>query len=720
MARTDQYKTNISGTISPYHIIINDDIGLDIYHQSPIIGKFGPAEQNQNNNIREKSVIIDNLVNGMGMSHRDIPNTYAFAINGYARSPRKFMPGGQLTEISLAGLGWTTDQLSGEIRCANEWGGDIYVGAGQFILKFTAGLGNPSQDYNMGNNNQIDSAITYNNIPLFSTDQTFSTWQYLTAYDTGLGHWKTAHKTGDPASSADHPVNYTHPVYLEKMKTVFQEVDGIGGNRLIGNDSLLTYTQVQTTNIDTMIGDTTAYGASLACGDTSYRIQNIFETAHIFAIGKADGVYGIESSGIYCPNYVPDMKKNPSLLNNLWGEYFAGKLFVGTYQGLLMVDIASQERQDVPLYVSPSYYYSNETPIFGVPTAGCPDNGWLAVWLWNGTDSHLCYLRPKEDTAASQTPNPVIWHGSECTIENMRVTLAFKTSISGAPRMLIGGHDGTRMHLYWLSLPVEGDPYTDFLSGGSHTFSPTCKLYIPFQDWDDANAKKIVRRYDLKTEGLSIPLLDSDTGEQTGTENRGVLTIFANSDSGSRIFFENVEPTAPNSEWKIQGIASDSIQGKTTLIPSSGGAEGDEIGILLIGDLTDLSDNPGITSSIYKPFVIKSIKIRAEVLIEQLEEKTYKVILGYLSSTTSGGRDFEQIQTKLNKLISLQDSGPVNFLDELGTISVAKLEPGLTYELIPERAGQPWTYVVTFTMAFIGRPFFYDIGENFDGIYIWG
>jgi hypothetical protein len=713
------YITNTEGTRSTYQIILNDSIGLDLYNKHPIKGRFGPAEEGQTLSTREKAIVLDNFVNGMGMAYREIENTYAFGINLYARTPRKVMPGGRLTEIDLTGFGWTADQLSQEIRCMLEWGGNLYLGAGQFILQFTAGTSPPTVVYNMGDDCQIDSALVYNNIPLFSTDRSFSNWQYLTGYDIGAGAWKTAHKTGDPPSTATNPVNFTNPVYLQKMISIFQEIDGIGGNRIFGNDSNLTYTYTQSTAFNTIIGDSTAYATSLAVGDSSYKIQNIIGTNHLPIIVKVDGVYGIESSGIYCPNYTESWRKSVSLLNGLFADFFNGHVLAGTFEGLEQIDISSQQRIDIPIKVSPSYYFANETPIYGVPVAGCQDNGWEAVWLWNGTDSHLCYTRPRENTNAT-TPNPMVWHGSECTIENQRVTMAFKTNILGYPIMFVGAHDGTAMHLYTLSLPVEGDPYTDFLNGGSHQFAESCKLYVPIQDWSDANAKKIVRRYDLQAEGLAVPELDPITGEEVAIESRGQITVYANADGGSRLFFKDVEPSAPDSEWSLQGIASDNVTGRVTLIPTSVATTGYEIGVLLHGELVDLSANPGVDDPIYKPFALRSLKIRSEVLVEQLEERTYTVLLGYLRSSGYGGRDVGDFRTKMLQLSALQNAGPINFVDEGGVKSIVKLEPGITYDIVPERQGQPWSYILTFSVTFLGSPFFYDIDEAFDSIYAWG
>jgi hypothetical protein len=44
----------------------------------------------------------------------------------------------------------------------------------------------------------------------------------------------------------------------------------------------------------------------------------------------------------------------------------------------------------------------------------------------------------------------------------------------------------------------------------------------------------------------------------------------------------------------------------------------------------------------------------------------------------------------------------------------------MVYELIPEREGQPATYIAKFTVTLLGRQFIYDAGHNFDSVYSWG
>ena len=721
MARADDRIENELGFDSPFDIVIND-IGLNLYGSTPISGKFGPGFTTAEGGPGETGLIFNDFSNGMGMAYSGVPNTYAYAVNGYTRTPRKFMPGGLLTEIDLTGLGFTAGELDLEIRCGFEWEGDIYIGAGSYIVKLVGGAldGVLTADYYMGVDTQIDSGLVYNGFPLFSCDDLAVNTPYLTGYDTGSSTWKTAYDSGGAAPAlSDNEVGFADPVQLKKMISIFQEVDGVGGNRIFGNDTPFSYVQTQSTVFNTIIGDSTAYSSSLQCGDRSFSIMNIVGSNRVPFVIKTDGVRGIESSGIYCPNYTPNWADNISSYNGISAKFFAGKIFAGTGQGLEMIDVSNRQRIDIPTLVSPSYYFANETPIYGVPTAMTTDNGWLVVALWNGTDSHICYTRPRETTLAT-TQNPMIWHGSECTILGERITMLLKSSVSGRPMMYIGTYNSTdnSMHFYMLSLPTEGDPYTDYLNGDGHEFSRSCKLYLPFQDGGDPNAKKVIRRFDVQADGLTVPVIDAD-GEVTETLAAAEVTFYANADAGSRIFFESdvdgpVYPGDDNSEWVYQGTVAASPRG--SMIPASGTTSGNQIGIVLEGTLLNIGTDLAHT---YAPFAVRSTKIRTDIMVDQLEERSYDIQIGQMKATKSG-YDLGDAAEKFLAITALQDEDAVYMITELRERVLARVEPGLSYKYVSEREGQDYSIVMSIRVTFLGEQFYFDAGHAFDSIYAWG
>jgi len=243
MARSDDYIVNDSGSVSPYDIIV-DDLGLAFFGENPVSGKFGPGPTTAKDGPGETAIIFNDFSNGMGMAYSGVPNTYAYAINGYARTPNKFMPGGRLTEISFEDSDMTDEELGFEIRAALEWDNDIFVGAGGRLVRLNIPTTNAiTTEYMIGADCQIDSAIIYNNIPLWSTDQVDDNWQYLTGWNSADQEWQTANSVSSPRTGADNYVNFTNPVFLQKMRATFQEVDGIGGFRLMMYLKILLGTQ---------------------------------------------------------------------------------------------------------------------------------------------------------------------------------------------------------------------------------------------------------------------------------------------------------------------------------------------------------------------------------------------------------------------------------------------------------------------------------------------
>ena len=746
MARFTDYIENDAGWRGDYDIYI-DTQGLMLSGRNPIRGKFTPgpttAKQYEGG---ETPLIFNDFSNGMGMGYSGIPNTYAYSINGYARTFRKFMPGGKLTEIPLTDLVFDEfEQEFLDIKDVVEWNGDIYVLAGSHILKLEAADDwlIPSIDYYLGEDTQAKMAVSYNNILMVSTANgaQFDNWQYLTALNPADDTWVTANSDGTYALTPDadgntYPIQtgadnyefFERPVYLENMVTLFQEVDGVGGYRLFGNNSLFDYIQIQSDSTLTVIGDFSSWGAEERCGGSSYAITNIAATNRIPFIIKGDGVYGIESSGVYCPNYTPDLQVNTSSDNGSVAVYFAGKLFVGTPQGLLMVDVSDKQRQDVPTYVSPSFFLSNETPIFGLPTAYTIDNGWLVISLWNGTDSHVCYTRPRETTQAT-FPNPMIWHGSECTIEGEKITAMRKiVHTNGLSFIYIGTRrtaDDT-WHLYRLSVPVEGDPFMDYLQNQKagtpgHEFATECKMYLPFQDADDPNAKKIIRRFDVQADGLTVPVIDEETGEVTSDISCGEIFFYANANSGSRVFFESVDPDNIASEWVFQGVVADSP--KATMIPNTTTISGYQIGIVLDCYLINREVDPDLDPE-YSPFAVRSIKVRTDLQVDQVERKTYTVKIGEFTKTRESV-DFNDTLTKFITVMSMQDADAVYMINEWRERLLVKVEPGTEYAVthpdgINTNHDGPLEVTTEISVTILGRQFYYDVGHPFDNVYAWG
>ena len=86
---------------------------------------------------------LDTFHLGAFYSWRLIAGTYAYGMNVDCRHPRLVMPGPQMNSVTLTG---STDHA----RCARDYSGDLYIGAGRYIYKIASGTGAVTQDLDLG------------------------------------------------------------------------------------------------------------------------------------------------------------------------------------------------------------------------------------------------------------------------------------------------------------------------------------------------------------------------------------------------------------------------------------------------------------------------------------------------------------------------------------------------------------------------------------------
>src|SRR5262245_26035288 len=89
---------------------------------------------------------MDTFHLGAFYSWRLLGGTYAWGENVDARFPRLVLPGPFVNAVSLPSA---VDYP----RCAQQYGGDLYVGAGQYIYRLAGGTGAPIIDQDLGAGN---------------------------------------------------------------------------------------------------------------------------------------------------------------------------------------------------------------------------------------------------------------------------------------------------------------------------------------------------------------------------------------------------------------------------------------------------------------------------------------------------------------------------------------------------------------------------------------
>src|SRR5262245_8964404 len=102
-----------------------------------------PALVTDQVDYNEEPLVMDTFHLCAFYSWRLIAGTYAYTINGDCRHPRLVLPGPAMNSVTLTG---STDHA----RCAIDYAGDLYIGAGRITYKIPGGNGAPSQDLDLG------------------------------------------------------------------------------------------------------------------------------------------------------------------------------------------------------------------------------------------------------------------------------------------------------------------------------------------------------------------------------------------------------------------------------------------------------------------------------------------------------------------------------------------------------------------------------------------
>jgi hypothetical protein len=686
------------------------DYGYNLFKpgdRSPrISGRFGAGELGSQNVQQETPRIYDDFGGGMGSAYRFIPNTYAWGQFNFNRTPRMWMPAGKLTEVTLPSDATSTiTNGGGEISAGEVWREHLYLTCGRYLLridnKTTLTSTGGGIIYDRGSGRQLVDLINYQDI-LFLSQKVIAepdNWTYKK-----MLAWRQA-SNAYVESPGPSPPPGNSVVYAEHFGKVWWETKTVGGYRILTNPTPYGFMQIEHTDVDVIL-NATAWDGEVAVGDKSSKIRNIVTANRKAWFPKDDGVYDVLGEGTYSPNITPYYEQFIHPFNGKMSCFHDGFLFNGTARGIDRVDVASNERLDVPGHAQPGYFMANETPVSGIPMASAVDGGWLMVALWNGTDSFVVAGKDRQ-LVGYRGPGPMVWHGAEVVLRGMRITWMMATSSdtgNGESRLWIGAHDGTKPRLFWQSLSKSGNPLQDYWESPgtqTHSFATESILYLPIEDWENANAFKLMRRVEIQSDNLTIL--------ETGA-SRGQIDLFASVDRGSRVLHE--DGTEDDTNWIAQGSSNTSPVGN--FVPTDDAISGHQVALMLKGRLT----NP--TNPEKHPFIVRSVNARAEVLVDQLESRGYTVIIADNSSYLGGGKNQRNPIALWEYLVSLQRSGPIIMKDEMGQELKVKVEPGVDYDLMPEREGQPWSIVARFVVTILGRPFWWDTNKEFDDIYFWG
>lgn len=627
--------------------------------------EFGPSETTGQSPKPDVPVTQEDWSGGAGYPRDMGAGGYWYTLGGWTHERGLIMPAGKVTEMTMPG-GLTFGAVTSSFFA----GDHLYVIAGRYALKIADGTGHPSTAADFG-------SVVAANIGLGATEFTHTgsvprywwvgqesdvPWYYDLVADT----WGRATGCG---------TRY----WLAKVFWVIHDGnDYLGSWRLIGTDTNNSFKHVSADP-----GTDANWSSSISVGTPGYPIVSLAATKRKIVFAKRNGIHSVISQGgvFDTPNLTPYWEHSYSDDNGAVTWVYEGRVYSSHARGLDSVSIEQDIRQDDPEFRHPFHGLPNGSEIGGRVTAMCEDSGWLMVAMYNGTDSFV--MRGKERSKLGVPGiTSMVWYGAEAVFRDERITHMVASTPSSNPRLWIFTIDSSDVvHAYWMALPKSGSAYRDYKAGGPMQFQGTYSVYFSASTFGDTTAKKIIRRHEVLSEGLSAGIS---------------LNVYANADGGG---------------WNLQGTVQESP--RAALNPNTLTLEqGYNIGTRIDG-----------TGSVDQPSIIRGMKTRASVINDQDEYRTYPILLADRSSLPGGAMDPRDSASKWRALKALQGAGPVTLRDETGTEYEVQVEPGIRRKTIQDPPNQGWVTVANVTVSVRRQTSGvsqYDAGAIYDGGFIYG
>ena len=412
-----------------------------------------PSLSNETFEQADVPLQIESFHLGMGYSQRLMSNTYAYGINADPRYPRLLLPGPEINSVTLTG---STEHA----RCARDYNGNLYVGAGRYVYEMASGTGAPSQARDLGASNRAWAMEVFRNELDVGLDNGAGTPQDM--HRNVVGTWGTL--TG---------------IAGRALAQVWWDTD----YRLVRQD---TGTTIYHASGDPSVAGNWAGPVTIGDASSAYSINQLIASFdHLYA-SKPNGLYDLDGNTGRSPNIAQQMAHVIDAENGVATMESGGNMLVGHRKGLMRV-ITNGEDYGKIYVVQPGYSLPNETPIRGIVTAMTQEGGWIVAAVYNGTDTYICWGRDLNEGETSVGPSPMLWHGGLIRLEGLSCYLLHISNLTSPPRLWIGaGSASAGYNLRWCVLPRSEHPLQDT----EYRFSTTYSLYLAGQDWERAATPK--------------------------------------------------------------------------------------------------------------------------------------------------------------------------------------------------------------------------------------
>jgi hypothetical protein len=573
---------------------------------------YVPQLTGEPTDISEEPLVMDTFHLGALYSWRLLGGTYAYGQNVDARFPRMVLPGPFVNTLGLTGTDFP--------RCAQDFGGDLYIGAGRYVTRLPGGAGQPVTDLDLGSGVSAWSMTTFaSNLYVGTSLGTTSQSPPGLLWQKSAGAWTN-----------------TAGLNRKSLAQAWYQSSGplgtTGAFQMIGQDGVSSVRNVASAPLTAA-----NWGASIPIGDTTYGINRLIgDQTHVY-VAKTNGLHDLDGVTGFVPNLMPFFASGIDDENGIAGHSSGGHIYSAHLSGLFRLDVSGAASGRL-VTVTPGHGLPNETPIRGKITASTTYGPWQIVAVDNGADVYICWGRDimQGDAGVSPFgygygygpspsalgPSPMLWHGGLVYLPGQRCYLLYVSGLTSPPRLWIGAGDraGANFSLSFTILARTENPLQD----AEYRYAQNWSLFIPGQDWGHPATPKEMLQVDVEGDNLGA-----------GAE----IIVNVNAEQGAYGQF---------------GIANDSPQ---SLIAATQEWVGRRLGMRLDGNGTPTT-----------PAIMRVLMPRAQTRVAVRQMRTYQIVLGEGNVDRFGGRDIDRAIEDYRTLAALQTGSVANLRDEFGEI----------------------------------------------------
>lgn len=592
-----------------------------------------------------------------------VPNGFNYSKNVWTLVPHVALPAGEVTEVALP------SGTHGEIRAGFEVSGHLYFSTGRYACKIPNGTGAATAVADFSTVANMSTAVVITSVCLYLSNAYWGGYANSTAQPLVQHTLASDTFTSGATCARWHVASYFG---VDGQGTYDQWMIGS-----FGTNAAVKYTNSASPLVDTNWTPNGSVGIKV--GDPNFQINKIVTSRQAPFILKQEGAYILQRLGVYVPNITPHWADTFYQYNGAAGAIIAGKLYANILSGIDMVVGLDGQLNDTPFLVHPGADLPNESPVGGDCFSICRDGDKIVAAIYNAatTTSYICWGVPRASVPGQPGLTNFIWHMAPCVIPGERVTWMKKAAPGGNPRLWIATRNAadTTSHLYWMSLPRNGNILQELASGGPwRCRTDTCTLYLPSNPWSQGvHSEKAIRRVATVSEACS---------------ETSYLATYASIDKGDRAQLGENVTESPYVETRIL----DDLSGRQ------------------IAASVDFTAGSNTTPPILRAATLWAGEgIRSSTVYQG----TFRLARG-LTLRTGAKDDTTDPQAAWELLIAAQGPRPATITDWKGTVYTIALEQGADWKEREVKSADAWEIEFTMKFTVLAKETVYNDGSVYD------